>query len=238
VLPVYVIHWNAPRWCESAVASVEAAGTDVTVIHNGGARPEVHCRVIDHPENGGYTAGANIALREFLGGSAAWCVVASHDLHVESDAFTRMLSDAQPGVGIVGPTFVDHHAVNDDGISGACMMISRDCAERIGEFDERYGSYLEDVDYCMRARDAGFALVRSAAIAWTLGSRSTTARRRVFTNQVLLLAKRDGRRAAARRWVTHLKEAAYRATHGDWSRARDHISAFVRSTRFVARSTR
>jgi GT2 family glycosyltransferase len=41
---------------------------------------------------------------------------------------------------------------------GFCMLISRDCLERVGLFDEaRYGiGYGEEVDFCMRAARAGF----------------------------------------------------------------------------------
>ena len=82
-------------------------GADVTVIHNGGERPHVTglARVIDSPSNGGYTAGANIALRDWLGSGDEWCVIGSHDLHVEPDTFSRMLEIGadHPDVGIIGP---------------------------------------------------------------------------------------------------------------------------------------
>jgi GT2 family glycosyltransferase len=42
-------------------------------------------------------------------------------------------------------------------VAGACMMISRPCMERVGPFDERnFAVAYNDVDYCLRAREAGF----------------------------------------------------------------------------------
>lgn len=43
-----------------------------------------------------------------------------------------------------------------DFVSGSLMILKRDVIERIGFFDESFGMYYEDVDYCIRARRAGF----------------------------------------------------------------------------------
>lgn len=45
-----------------------------------------------------------------------------------------------------------------DFISGSFMVISRKVIESIGLFDESYGMYYEDVDYCIRAKRAGFTI--------------------------------------------------------------------------------
>jgi GT2 family glycosyltransferase len=45
-------------------------------------------------------------------------------------------------------------------VTGACMLISRSCIERIGLFDEEvFGIAYNDVDYCLRAIDNGFRVV-------------------------------------------------------------------------------
>ncbi|MGE0572234.1 MAG: glycosyltransferase family 2 protein [Dehalococcoidia bacterium] len=45
------------------------------------------------------------------------------------------------------------HAV--DAVSGAFMLFRRSLVDRIGLFDERFFMYAEDVDFCMRAKQAG-----------------------------------------------------------------------------------
>lgn len=45
---------------------------------------------------------------------------------------------------------------NVDYISGCCMIIKRELFEGVGLFDERFFLYYEDVDFCLRAKKAGF----------------------------------------------------------------------------------
>lgn len=43
-----------------------------------------------------------------------------------------------------------------EAVSGGAMLISRNVLAKIGLLDERYFFYFEDLDYCRRARKAGF----------------------------------------------------------------------------------
>ena len=43
-----------------------------------------------------------------------------------------------------------------DFIPGCCLLIPRTVIEKIGLLDENYFAYIEDVDFCLRARKAGF----------------------------------------------------------------------------------
>jgi len=55
-------------------------------------------------------------------------------------------------------------------IGGACMLFSRDALQSIGSFDERLIFEWDEVDYCMRAWDAGFqVIVRTIAAVVHLG---------------------------------------------------------------------
>ncbi len=69
-----------------------------------------------------------------------------------------------------------------DYVFGAAMLIRRSLLERIGHFDERFFLYLEDLDLCLRAQNAGeHLLFVPEARAWHTGSASTAgdvARRR------------------------------------------------------------
>jgi GT2 family glycosyltransferase len=45
-------------------------------------------------------------------------------------------------------------------VTGACMLISRECFEATGPFDEtNFAVAYNDVDFCLRARDAGFRTI-------------------------------------------------------------------------------
>lgn len=46
-----------------------------------------------------------------------------------------------------------------DWVLGACLMIRRDTAARIGPLDEGFFFYFEEVDWCLRARRAGWEVM-------------------------------------------------------------------------------
>ena len=48
--------------------------------------------------------------------------------------------------------------VDVDFVSGCCMLARRSAFEAVGLFDERFFAYSEDVDWCLRARQAGLRL--------------------------------------------------------------------------------
>lgn len=67
---------------------------------------------------------------------------------------------------VPGDYFHKHHYYLDkeypredlvvDVVSGAYMLISRKVIDTIGLFDENFFMYLEDIDFCIRSRKAGF----------------------------------------------------------------------------------
>jgi len=46
-----------------------------------------------------------------------------------------------------------------DFVSGCAMFVKREVIEQIGFFDKKFFAYLEDVDFCQRAKKAGFNLL-------------------------------------------------------------------------------
>jgi GT2 family glycosyltransferase len=61
-----------------------------------------------------------------------------------------------------------------DYVAGCAMLIQRRVLETIGLFDERFFAYYEDLDYCIRARAAGFRIVTiPAAHVWHKVASST-----------------------------------------------------------------
>lgn len=224
-LPVYLVHWRRPDWCALAVASLLESDipVDVTVIDNDEDPSELQrqlpagTRIVSVGTNRGYTGGANVALSLFSASDAHVAVIGAHDLHVDPAAL-RHLRDAaarHPRYGILGPVLDNKldgasslasadrgEQVADDPdvatvewISGTCMMITRECIETIGGFDEAYGSYTEDYDFSIRAGRAGLpvAMVRPA-VAWGLGSGHVTIMRRAeLSNLVRARYLADGR---------------------------------------------
>ncbi|MDD4135699.1 MAG: glycosyltransferase family 2 protein [Candidatus Shapirobacteria bacterium] len=79
----------------------------------------------------------------------------------------------------IGIDQVDHGQFNKiinkvDFISGCCLMASRKVFEKIGKLDENYFMYLEDVDFCQRAKKAGFKMACiPKSIIWHVNSGST-----------------------------------------------------------------
>ncbi|MGA2013506.1 MAG: glycosyltransferase [Solirubrobacteraceae bacterium] len=49
--------------------------------------------------------------------------------------------------------------------TGACMYLTRRALDRVGRFDEDYGMGYEDVDYCLRAWEAGFQVIYAPSAA-------------------------------------------------------------------------
>jgi GT2 family glycosyltransferase len=90
---------------------------------------------------------------------------------------------------------LDPGARTVDGVAGAVMMIRREVFERIGLFFEDYFFSFEDLDLCLRAREAGFLTVCTAKTsALHLGSATIGAEspRRLYfgARNHLLLASR------------------------------------------------
>jgi GT2 family glycosyltransferase len=55
-------------------------------------------------------------------------------------------------------------------VSGCVMLIAREVFERVGLFDEKYFFGFEDIDFCLRARAAGFRThVETGAVAYHQG---------------------------------------------------------------------
>ncbi len=104
-----------------------------------------------------------------------------------------------------------------DYLTGAALMISRKCIEKIGLFDESYFAYCEDVDLCIRASVAGFRVVYIPdSKVWHKVSSSTVRLKNkgvflqlylTFRNKLIFYRKH----ARPWHWITFLPFHLYRA---------------------------
>lgn len=232
-VPVYLVHWRRPDWCVRAVESLMASDVDVdvTVVNNS---PELSAnlrallapsvRIIETGANLGYAGGANEALIDWMASDAPYALVGAHDLQVQPDTVRLLVAaaDAHPSFGLLGPRLrgKSEGSNSDDVIgdsseplletewlSGTAILLSRPCISQIGGFDESLGSYVEDLDLCLRATAAswGVGLV-PAALADGLGQADSRAAVRARSNLVLVIRRHRGRRRAAAVWVRTVRE--------------------------------
>lgn len=60
-------------------------------------------------------------------------------------------------------------------VTGCSMMIRREVFDRIGMLDDRYYLYLEDLDFCLRAKKAGFSLrYVPSSVLWHVNAGSSS----------------------------------------------------------------
>ena len=84
------------------------------------------------------------------------------------------------------------------------MAMSAACIDTVGPWEESFFLYDEEVDFCLRAADAGF---RVAYVAATIATRhvgrgdSAVAYALMRVNRVTLMRRRIGRRGAALAWL-------------------------------------
>ena len=97
-----------------------------------------------------------------------------------------------------GPAKRTHQTVDVDAVTGCLMLITRGVFDRIGLIDERYFFSFEEIDFCLRARTAGFRIQLAAdAVAYHEGGRAIGAhsvRRFYFAarNHMMLAQRANG----------------------------------------------
>lgn len=152
------MHWKAPDWCRETVDAVlmsRDVELCVTVVNNSPDVPldlPAEVRVLVPGGNLGFAGGANYGLDRMMPGPV---FVGCHDVTVAPNALAEMLRmlHANPDLGIVGPVLNDEgcQEVDLEWVSGTLMLLRPELASSL-RFDTRFGSYVEDVDLCIRAR--------------------------------------------------------------------------------------
>lgn len=185
---IIVVNWNTRETvlrCVEGVRGHTRVPYELILIDNGSedgspdalkALEDAFTRVLLLPRNLGFSAGTN---RGITATSAAVVCLLNSDTVVTPGWLGSLVSlMKRSGAGMVGP-YTNHAKGRQrrrlwwsrypppfrrtrevDYLSFFCVLISREVLDKVGPLDERFGlGTFEDVDYCRRARAAGFRLL-------------------------------------------------------------------------------
>jgi GT2 family glycosyltransferase len=211
--------------------------------------------------NLGFAGGNNVGLRRALERGADWILLLNSDALAERGlpAALERAAEARPDAGLLACTILDldgavqyagarfnarlgysgrvstrrEPGLRDvDRADGAALAVSRAAAERAGLLDETLFMYVEDIDWSLRVRAAGFAvvlvpdaLVRHRGSAASGGRASTTNLYYDTRNTIVVVERRSplprGARALRRGVIVgaHLAQAAAHPSRIEAARA-------------------
>lgn len=214
-LSIVVVSWNTREMTldlldrlarEGLGRDAASAGVELLLVDNGSQDETAAAVAVRHPwaelialpENLGFAAGCNAALRRARG---RFMLLLNSDVVPARDALLRCAEflEAHADVGAVGvqllhpdgrlqnsihmtPTLLDEmlpRAVLEtllprrfpskrhrlagptdvESVLGACLCVRREVLERVGLLCEDYFFFLEETDWCLRMRQAGFRVV-------------------------------------------------------------------------------
>ncbi len=142
----------------------------VIVVNNGkvGQIKRQGVEVVGSGKNLGYAGGANLGMKTAFGKGTEWIVICNQDLVATKESIETLARSLQalppsitgPFSGGIDPNRMTTIVPSDrtDYITGSCIAIHKEVYKRIGNFYEPYFLYYEEVDYCVRAKRAGFPI--------------------------------------------------------------------------------
>jgi GT2 family glycosyltransferase len=168
------------------ICVLDNGSVDGSVAAIRAAHPNVD--LVECPENSGFAAGTNRQVERLLAAGVDYVWILNNDTVVEQACLETLIAFAEAhseysalsatimvldrpqepwyaGGRLDMGTIAGRHlltvgerAVPVDFLSGCCMFCRRDTFERAGNLDERFFAYGEDVDWCVRAKQAGLTL--------------------------------------------------------------------------------
>src|SRR5712691_471832 len=127
-----------------------------TLMPRGGIA-QLMARLAQHPE-------AGVIGPKLLKPDGSIHLACRRSFPTPSVAFYRLsglsrLFPRSPRFGRYNLTFVDpDRPIEVDSVCGACLLVRRTVVERVGLLDERFFMYGEDLDWCLRTRQAGWTV--------------------------------------------------------------------------------
>jgi len=142
----------------------------VIVVNNGkvGQIKRQGIEVVGGGKNLGFAGGANLGMKTAFEKGTEWVIVCNQDLAATKAGVEALVTKLKASpAGIAGPFAgeLDRNRMTTiipsgraDYITGSCIAIHKEVYKSIGNFYEPYFLYYEEVDYCVRAKHAGFPI--------------------------------------------------------------------------------
>jgi len=164
---------------------VDNASTDDSVAQVRKRHPSVH--IIVNERNLAWAGGNNVGVRYALEQGAEWIVLINNDILVDPRWLTEAMKAAatDPRIGLIGfdvfgayvktpreafyaasESYHELTVADTDVIVGCALMVRAEVFQQIGLFDEVYFIYGEEDDFEVRARRAGYRMVRTNIPLW------------------------------------------------------------------------
>ncbi len=157
IIVLHYKNWKDTNECLKSLEKLDYDNCKIIVIDN-------------DKDNPGFAGGMNIGIKKALKQKADYVLLLNNDVIVSPNFLKELVKAGEKDkkIGILGPiggkinwlyTKGIHVTKNNDYISGVCMLVKGSVIEKIGLMPEEYFLYFEDVDWCLRARKAGYKCV-------------------------------------------------------------------------------
>ena len=220
-----VVGWRAGARAGLVIDGIRASqrGSAVVFVDNEAGTGAPLPGVVALEENRGFAGGANVGLAHaFADRAITHALLMNDDIELAAGALAVLAETCgenacaspvieAPGADAFSGGLLDrrgfgrHEPGALDFLTGAALCLPRSAWERVGGLDERLFLYYEDVEWCLRARAAGFALrvepratARHAAGSSTGGGQGETWAYYSTRNRLWLLQRLRGRGTARR----------------------------------------
>jgi GT2 family glycosyltransferase len=175
------------------IVLLDNASTDGSVALARALSPGL--RVLQNERNLGFCGGNNVGIGYALTHGADYVALLNNDTYVAPDWIDRLLEvgESDPSIGVLGPVQLAYDGEDFNSwtltalphlldclrrqqapgvrfpvewVEGSCLVAKRRVLERVGTLDPIFQNFFEELDFCRRARAAGFqvAIVPSSRI--------------------------------------------------------------------------